>query len=154
MADNFVSYSRFTAQPSNIAAFGATVEELKGPAGKPDANPAVAPFPAPGPALSLLAMDGAGSDLQRLGEPTQPLINPYEGPQSTISQNRNALTKLSTSTLAELEKVVQASVGSDKETKGLMVDSFRRVRAMTEFIGQLNQWSESIQVRAIAASRG
>jgi len=154
MADNFISYSRFTAQPSDISAYGATVEELKGPSGKPDANPVVAPFPAPGPAMNLLALDGAGSDLQRLGQPSQPTVNPYEGPQSTISQNRNVLTKLNSGVLPELEKEVQKSVARDAETKSLMIDSFRRVRAMSEFLGQLNHWSESIQVRAIAASRG
>lgn len=154
MADNFISYSRFTAQPSNIADFGTTVEEIKGTTGKPDGNPVVAPFPAPGPALNLLALDGSGSDLQRLGQPEQPLVDPYEGPARTIGQNRNALGKLDSATLTELEKVVQSKIGSEAETKGLMLDSFRRVRAMREFLGQLNQWSEAIQVRTIAASRG
>jgi hypothetical protein len=154
MADNFVSYNRFTAQPSNISAYGATVEELKGPSGKPDANPAAAPFPAPGPAMNLLALNSSGSDRQRLGQPVQPTVNPYEGPQTTISQNRNVLSKLNSGVLPELEKEVQKSVAHDAETKSLMVDSFQRVRAMGEFIGQLNHWSESIQVRAIAASRG
>jgi hypothetical protein len=153
MADNFVSYSRFTAQPSNIASYGNTVEEIKSTAGKPDANPAVSPFTSPAPAMNLLALDGAGSDLQRLGQPTQPQVNPYEGPQTTISSNRNVLAKLNAGVLPQLEQEVQKSSARDADTKGLMVDSFRRVRAMSEFLGQLNQWSETIQVRAIAASR-
>ena len=69
MANNFVSYSRFTAMPPNIATYGATVEELKSQAGKPDANPVLSPMAASEVTQRRLSLSATGSDRMRVTPP-------------------------------------------------------------------------------------
>jgi len=88
MADNFISYSRFTALPPNISQFGVTVEEVALQKGKPDANPIHAPMAAPRVAEARLSLGANGSDRLRLENPLSPQVNPYEGPKSTLSPSR------------------------------------------------------------------
>jgi hypothetical protein len=154
MADNFISYNRFTTLPPNIADFGATVEELKSQSGKPDANPAAAPMAAPRVSRKRLSLRPAGSDEMRLSEPTEPEPDPYEGPQSVLSLSRNAARKLGGAVLGDLEKQVQVQSVLDGETRGAMLDSLRRLWAMREYMQERNQMTEGIYVRAVAASRG
>ena len=153
MADNFVSYSRFTAMPPDISRFGATVEELQLQRGNPDRNPALSPMAAPRVSMQRLFLRPRGSDQMRLAGPDEPVIDPYEGPQSTLSLSRNALRKLSGSVLVDLEAEVQASV-ADKETRNLMLDSFRRVIGLRAYLAEINKMTETIYVRSVAASRG
>ncbi|HET6344102.1 MAG TPA: hypothetical protein VFH51_04175 [Myxococcota bacterium] len=154
MADNFISYNRFTTLPPNIADFGATVEELKAQKGTPDANPAASPMAAPRVSRKRLSLRPAGSDEMRLAEPMEPEPDPYEGPQPVLSLSRNAARKLAGNVLTDLEKQVQVHSLPDAETRGAMLDSFRRILAMREYLNERNQMTEGIYVRSIAASRG
>ena len=153
MADNFISYNRFTTLPPNIADFGSTVEELKLQRGSPDRNPALSPLPIPYASLRRLFLKPRGSDQLRLGEPDEPDVDPYEGPQSTLSLSRNALKKLNGPILTDLEQMV--SGGSlTEDTRSLMQDSFRRVLGLRAYLDDINKMTENIYVRSVAASRG
>lgn len=154
MADNFISYNRFTALPPNIADYGASVEELQLQRGKADANPMLSPMPVPRVSLQRLFLKPGGSDQLRVGEPLVPVINPYEGPQSTLSLSRNALRKLNGRMLGELEEQVDVGELGDKETTGLMADSLRRVAGMRNALDDLTKMAEGVYVRSVAASRG
>lgn len=154
MADNFISYNRFTTLPPNISDFGATVEELKMQRGAPDKNPVLSPMAVPRASLRRLFLKPRGSDQLRLGEPEEPDIDPYEGPQSTLSLSRNALKKLYGNVLTELETHVQDNPAADPQTRGLMMDSFKRVLSLRAYLDEINQMTESIYVRSVAASRG
>ena len=57
MAENKISFNRFTALPNNIATYGSTPEELKLQAGTPDPNPSVSPMPSATPADVHLALE-------------------------------------------------------------------------------------------------
>lgn len=152
MANNFVSYNRFTALPNNISDYGAGLEELRLLKGKPEKNPVVAPMAAPRRSRKLLALESTGSDEMRLAEPTEPNIDPYEGPQSTLSLSRTGAQKLGGAVLGDLQSVVESMREGD--TKSLMMDSLRRVGAMRQYLGERNEMTEAIVVRSIAASRG
>jgi hypothetical protein len=154
MADNFLSYSRFTALPPNISSFGGTVEEVQLQQGKPDPNPVLSPMPETRVAEARLSLGASGSDRLRLALPLQPDVNPYEGAKSTLSMSRSAVKKLSGSVVSDLESVVQAGEGFDPNLQSLMQDSLRRVVGLSEYMGQLNQLTEQIQVRSLAASKG
>lgn len=153
MADNFISYNRFTTLPPNIADYGATVEELKLQRGAPDRNPALSPLPVPYASLRRLFLKPRGSDQLRLGEPDEPEVDPYEGPQSTLSLSRNALKKLNGPILTDLEQTVSGG-GLTEDTRSLMQDSFRRVLGLRAYLDEINQMTENIYVRSVAASRG
>ena len=154
MADNFISYSRFTALPPNISDYGATVEELQLQRGKPDANPALSPMAAPRIPAQRLFLKPRGSDQLRLGEPVEPDVDPYEGPRSVLTLTRSALRKLDSSVVAELQKLVQSGAIRDANLAALMGDSFRRVVGLREYLVQLYEMTEAIYVRSIAAGRG
>ncbi|MBI3179338.1 MAG: hypothetical protein HYZ27_06725 [Deltaproteobacteria bacterium] len=152
MADNFISYNRFTALPPVIARFGWTEEEAAAARGKPDGDPWLSPMAAPQAAESRLALAPSGSDKMRLMQPAQPEPNPYEGPKPTLVLSRSAARKLSGNVMSELTRLVQNV--DDKSLGGLMHDSLRRVAGLREYIGHLNQLAESVYVRSLAASKG
>lgn len=152
MANNFISYNRFTALPNNISDYGAGLEELRLLKGTPAKNPLAAPLAAPRRSRKLLALESAGSDEMRLAEPVEPNVDPYEGPQSTLSLSRTGAQKLDGTVLGDLQGVVESM--SDGDTKSLMMDSLRRVSAMRQYLGERNEMTEGIVVRSIAASRG
>lgn len=152
MANNFISYNRFTALPANISDYGAGLEELRLLKGRPETNPAVVPMAAPRRSRKLLALEATGSDEMRLAEPAEPQADPYEGAQSTLSLSRTSAKKLSGGVLDDLHGIVEGMQASD--TRALMLDSFRRISAMRDSLGERNEMTEAIYVRSIAASRG
>lgn len=152
MADNFVSFNRFTALPNNIADFGASVEELKALRGTPDKNPAASPMAAPAASRRALALVPAGSDTLRLAEPVEPGADPYEGARPVLVLSRSGAKKLKTGVLADLQDVVDDLAEGD--TKRLMQDSFARVHAMRDLLADRNAMTENIYMRSLAASRG
>ena len=154
MADNFISYNRFTALPPNIAQFGTTVEELQLQAGKPDPNPVASPMPETRVPDAKLALTRLGSDKLRLANPTQPLTNPYEGAKSNLALSRNALRRLQGAVIKDLDELVDSDPAIDPDLRGLMRDSLRRVAGMREYLGQLIQMTEQVYVRSLAASKG
>ena len=151
MADNFVSFNRFTALPNNIADFGSSVEELKSLRGKPDKNPAASPMAAPAASQKELALGRAGSDTLRLQEPQEPGADPYEGPRPVWVLSRVGTKKLKRGVLVDLQEAVEDMPDSD--TKSLMLDSFARVQAMRDLLSDRNVMTENIYMRSLAASR-
>ncbi len=154
MADNFLSYQRFTALPPNIAQYGNTVEELQLQAGKPDPNPLASPMPDVTVAAARLSLAPSGSDKLRLAGPAQPDVNPYEGAKPNLSLSRSAVRKLEGNVVAQLGLVVQSGRDLDPNLQTLMQDSLRRVAGMREYMEHLNQMTEFVYVRSIAASKG
>jgi hypothetical protein len=151
MADNFVSYNRFTALPNNIADYGSSVEELRALRGRPDKNPAVSPMAAPAVSQRELALNPTGSDTLRLAEPHEPGVDPYEGPRPVWVLSRLGTKKLKRGVLSDLLDVVEQL--PDGDTKSLMLDSFARVNAMGELLGERNDMTENIYMRNLAANR-
>lgn len=152
MADNSISFNRFTTLPTNIAEFGNTVDEIKLLRGKADKNPLVGPMAAPRRSRRLLSLSPAGSDEMRLEEPTEANLDPYEGPQSTLTLSRGGHKKLEAPILGALQSL--AHMLPDESTRNLMLDSFQRVERMRKYLKERNEMTESIYVRSIAASRG
>ena len=85
MAENKISFNRFTALPNNIATYGSTPEELKLQAGTPDPNPSVSPMPSATPADVHLALGRLGSDQLRFQEPVTPAPNAFENNRLNLS---------------------------------------------------------------------
>src|SRR5690606_25865582 len=105
--DNLTSFNRFTSVNPNIAMHGATVEELRSVAGKPDPDPVASPMPNAAVTDVRLALSLGGSDRLRLGNPDQPAINPYEGPKLTLVLSRSAVQKLKGNVVGELAGLIQ-----------------------------------------------
>jgi hypothetical protein len=171
MANNFVSYSRFTALPPNIADFGSTVEELKAQSGKPDANPILNPMAATEVSAKRLALSTTGSDKMRLGLPTNISINPYEGPKPASVLMRSALQKLKGGTFTALRDAVQRARKDDQGQDGqqrrdrddlpndpklleLMDDSLNRVISMNALAERTLSWITFVETMALSSSRG
>ena len=154
MADNFISYNRFTTLPPIIMRFGWTEEEAAATRGKPDPNPLHSPMPTTAVAETKLSLAPSGSDKMRLTDPTAPQANPYEGPKPTLVLSRNAVSKMSGNIIGQLQQLVQSGLVRDKNLQTLMLDSIRRVAGLREFMGHLNQMTEGIYVRSLAASKG
>lgn len=153
MADNPISYNRFTALPPNVADYGATVEELKLPRGTPDKNPAVSPLPNPRVSQRRLALKARGSDQMRLAEPQEPVVDPYEGPGSVLSLSRDALGKLAGPVLAGVREAVGHSGRVPPQVRELMMESARRAALLGDFLREQVQMAQGIQARAAAARR-
>ena len=94
MAENKISFNRFTALPNNIATYGSTPEELKLQAGTPDPNPSVSPMPSATPADVHLALGRLGSDKLRFQEPVTPAPNAFENNRLNLSVSRAATKRL------------------------------------------------------------
>lgn len=172
MANNFVSFSRFTTMPPNIADFGSTVEELKLQAGRPDANPALSPMAASEVTAKRLALSSTGSDKMRLTLPTGVQINPYEGPKPASVLMRSALTKLKGGTFTALRDAVQRARKDDGDGDGqqqrqrdqelpndpklleLMEDSLNRVISMNALAERTLNWMNLVEAMALSSSRG
>jgi hypothetical protein len=154
MPDNFLSYNRFTTLPPVIMRFGWTEEEAASTRGKPDPNPVASPMPSTAVSEVQLALAPSGSDKTRLAKPAQPQENPFEGPKMTLVLSRNAVKKMSGNVIGDLQKLVQGGVVKDSNLQTLMLDSIRRVVGMREFMAHLNQLTEGVYVRSIAASKG
>src|SRR5689334_4419063 len=107
--NNLVSFSRFTNLNPNIAQHGATAEELIRARGTPDPNPVLSPMASPAVAEARLALTRLGSDQLRLGRPSSPAQNPYEGPKRTVTLSRSAHTKLKGKVIQDLRALVKES---------------------------------------------
>jgi len=154
MANNPVSYQRFTALPPNIAQYGNTVEEVELQRGKPDANPVLSPMAQQRVSDVRLSLAPAGSDRLRLAIPTEPDQNPYEGPRSSLVLTRSALKKLNGNILGDLQEAIQTT-DLTAETKSLMNDSIRRALVgLGEYLGSSIRLTEGVYARCIAASKG
>ncbi|MBI5507922.1 MAG: hypothetical protein HY903_04105 [Deltaproteobacteria bacterium] len=154
MANNFLSFSRFTAMPPVIARFGWTEEEAAATRGKPEGDPWLSPMAKPAVAEVRLALAPGGSDKTRLNQPNAPEANPYEGPKPTLVSSRNAVKKLAGNVVGELHRLVQGGAVPDKTLQALMLDSMRRVNGLREYMDHLNQMTEMVYVRSLAASKG
>jgi len=154
MANNLVSYQRFTALPPNISQFGTTVEELELQRGKPDPDPVLSPMPQQRVADARLSLAPAGSDRLRLAIPTEPDQNPYEGPRSSLGLTRSALKKLNGNILGDLQQAIQTA-DLTPETRSLMNDSIRRALVgLGDHLGSSIKLAEGVYARCIAASKG
>lgn len=153
MADNSISYNRFTTLPPNVADYGATVEELKLARGSPHKNPAVSPLPNPRLSQRRLALKPRGSDRLRLAEPQEPQVDPYEGPGSVLALSRDALGKLAGPVLSGVQEAVGRSTQVPPQVRDLMMESARRVSLLGDFLREQVQMAQGIQARAIAARR-
>ncbi len=151
--DNFVSFNRFTSLDPNIAQHGATVEELVRARGTPDPNPLLSPMASPGVSETRLALVNSGSDRLRLGDPTQPEVNPYEGPKRTLVVSRNAVAKLRGQVIADLQALVKSGAVGTPEVRARMTDSMQRVAGMRDYIDHLNGLSESIVAHTVGAAK-
>lgn len=154
MADNFNSYNRFTALPPVIARFGWTEEEAASARGNPDPNPIHSPMAALAVPQTRLGLAPSGSDKMRLTAPASPAQNPFEGAKPTLVLSRTAVKKLSGNVIGALQQMVQSGAVSDESLQALMGDSLRRVVGLREFVDHLNQMTESVYVRSLAASKG
>ncbi|OGQ89094.1 MAG: hypothetical protein A2289_22770 [Deltaproteobacteria bacterium RIFOXYA12_FULL_58_15] len=154
MANNFLSYNRFTTLPPVIMRYGWTEEEAAATRGKPDPNPLHSPMAASAATEVKLALVPAGSDKMRLAGPGEPKQNPYEGPKMTLGLSRNAVKKLSGNVIGQLQHLVQGNAINDPNLRALMGDSIRRVVGLREYMDHLNRLTEGVYVRSIAASKG
>lgn len=146
------SFSRFEipGSPGNIAVYGYTQEEVQSQRGTPDADVRIAPMARPAVSESQLALARHGSDKTRLTRPSDPVANPYEGPKSILSLNRNARMKLRSAISGQLLQRVKVSSDSRRQ---LMNDSLARANAMTAEVEKLNEWAMFVLVRT-AEGRG
>lgn len=169
MANNFISYSRFTAMPPNIATYGSTVEELKSQAGRPDANPVLSPMAASEVTQRRLSLSTTGSDKMRLTLPTGVAVNPYEGPKPVSVLMRSALAKLRGGTFTALRDAVQRARRDPDQQQGqnqrdqlpndpklleLMDDSLNRVISMNALADRTLAWMTFVESMALSSSRG
>jgi hypothetical protein len=147
MADNFISYNRFTALPHDIAKYGSTTQELvQHTKGVVHANPAAAPDAAPRVTESVLGLQREGSDTMRLGELPVPSYNPYEGQKRDYDQIRRVLAKFDTQLLELLKHAVSAAQISP-EHKVLMEDSMRRKKYLEDFLREQLKRTQGIYNR-------
>lgn len=151
--DNLTSFNRFTSVNPNIAIHGATVEELRSVAGKPDPNPVASPMPNAAVTDVKLALSLGGSDRLRLGNPDQPSINPYEGPKLTLVLSRSAVQKLKGNVVGELAGLIQNGAVGTPELQDRMMSSLKRVGALREFMDHLNGMTEMVFAHAVGASK-
>ena len=154
MAQNLISYNRFTALPQNISAYGATAEEFAIARGNPDADPRIAPMASPQKAESALALGKTGSDKIRFSRPQETNVNPYEGPQSTLSLSRRAANKLGSAIIGQLESVVESGTVAQGQLQGQMGHSLQRVRGLADFLSYQNQLTDTIYARTLSVSKG
>jgi hypothetical protein len=147
MADNFISYKRFTALPTDIAQYGSTTQELvQHTKGAPPANPVAAPDATPRATEAVLGLHRAGSDNMRLGELPTPAYNPYEGQKRDYEQIRRVLAKFDTQLLDHLRNAV-ASANISPEHRVLMEDSMRRKKYLEDFLREQLKRTQGIYNR-------
>ena len=154
MANNQISYNRFTTLPSNIADYGQTVEEIKLQQGSPDANPVASPMPETGISDIQLALNRAGSDKARLNKPTEPVFNAYEGPKSNLSLTRSANQKLKGAVLRQLETIIDSGSIGDETLERQMGHSLKRVMGLSEFLDYQNNLTDKIYAMTLSVSKG
>ncbi len=154
MANNSISYNRFTALPANIANFGQTAEEISLQRGTPETDTRIAPMAAPAEPAQKLALDRLGSDRFRLAGPGRPVENPFEGPKSNLVHSRNAVKKLRSAVVDRLSEVVGAEDVATPALRAQMNHSLERVRGLAEFLDYQNQLTDRIYAIALGSTRG
>jgi len=154
MANNPISYNRFTALPSNIAQYGYTPEEVASQRGTPDPDPVLSPMAEAKAPNTQLALSRPGSDKLRLNQPQDPVYNPYEGQKPTLVLSRHAVTKLNGAVVGQLRSLVSSGSISDPQVKTQMEHSLKRVSALAEFLDYQNQLTDQIYARTLSVSKG
>ena len=154
MANNPISYNRFTALPSNIAQYGYTQEEVASQRGTPDPDPVLSPMAQVEKPNAQLALARPGSDKLRLNQPQDPVYNPYEGQKPTLVLSRHAVTKLNGAVVGQLKSLVASGSISDPQVKTQMEHSLKRIGALAEFLDYQNQLTDQIYARTLSVSKG
>ncbi|MEL6339863.1 MAG: hypothetical protein AAFP04_04065 [Myxococcota bacterium] len=122
--NNFSRFQVFSGGlPANISTFGYTTDEVKIQAGTPERDVRIAPMASPQVTETQLALAPAGSDLNRLASPNDPQFNPYEGPKSMLSLNRDALAKLQSPIIEQVRHIVDDLKNQGAPNADLMGDS-------------------------------
>ena len=127
MANNTISYNRFSALPANIAHYGTTSEELALQKGAPDPDPVLSPMADGVVPARQLALSRAGSDKLRLANPSQPMANPYEGRKPNLVHSRHAVTKLAGPVVEQLKNLVNTGAvveGNVQYSGSFTINSF------------------------------
>ncbi len=154
MANDLVSYQRFTTLPPNNARFGATVEELQLQRGRPDPDPSLSPLPDRRISAARLALAPAGSDRLRLAVTSAPEPDPREGPRSTLALTRRALDKLSGDVAGDLQRAIPAAAVTP-ESRAVMNDAIRRaLEGLCEHLRTSVRLAEGVHARCLAAAKG
>ena len=154
MANNPVSYNRFTTLPSNIAQYGFTAEEVASQSGAPDPDPVLSPMASTQAPNTQLALSRPGSDKLRLNQPADPVFNPHEGQKPTLVLSRHAVTKLNGAVVGQLRSLVSSGAISDSQVKNQMEHSLKRVGALAEFLDYQNKLTDQIYARTLSVSKG
>lgn len=154
MADNTISYNRFSALPSNIAHFGSTNEELALQQGAPDPDPVLSPMADQVLPAQQLALSRTGSDKLRLANPHQPMANPYEGQKPNLVLSRHAVTKLTGPVVGQLKGLVESGQVVEGNVQHQMMHSLKRVASLTSFLNQQNKMVDHIYARTLSVSKG
>jgi len=154
MANNTISYNRFSALPANIAHYGSTSEELALQKGAPDPDPILSPMADGVIPARQLALSRAGSDKLRLANPHQPLVNPYEGRKPNLVHSRHAVTKLAGPVIDQLKSLVDNGQVVEGNVQHQMMHSLKRVASLTAFLDQQNKMVDTIYARTLSVSKG
>lgn len=149
--DNMRSFSRFTSVNPNIALHGATVEELTSVKGRPAPDPVASPMANQAVTDPFLGLTRARSSL---GSPSQPAVNPYEGPMLTLILSRRAIKKLRGQVINDLGDLIESSDIVPPEIRERMANSMQRMGAMRDFIAYLNEMSDMVFAQTVGAQRG
>jgi len=154
MANNTISYNRFSALPANIAHYGTTSEELALQKGAPDPDPVLSPMADGVVPAKQLALSRAGSDKLRLANPSQPMANPYEGRKPNLVHSRHAVTKLAGPVVEQLKNLVNTGAVVEGNVQHQMMHSLKRVASLTTFLDQQNKMVDTIYARTLSVSKG
>ncbi|MBT6177662.1 MAG: hypothetical protein HOI23_10485 [Deltaproteobacteria bacterium] len=154
MANNTISYNRFSALPANIAHYGTTSEELALQKGAPDPDPVLSPMADAVVPARQLALSRAGSDKLRLANPSQPMANPYEGRKPNLVHSRHAVTKLAGPVVEQLKNLVNTGAVVEGNVQHQMMHSLKRVASLTTFLDQQNKMVDTIYARTLSVSKG
>ena len=151
MAQDPISYSRFTQLPSNISVHGSTLEEIKSARGKPDRNVALSPMAAPRRSATRLFLRPSGSDQLRMGQPAEPAGDPSETAPLALSRFRSVLVKLGGGVLADLQATVEQGAVSSPQVQQLIMDSLRRVEGLTGYLKNQYALTQGIVARQVGS---
>ena len=154
MAENKISFNRFTAFPNNIATYGSTPEELKLQAGTPDPNPSVSPMPSATPADVHLALGRLGSDKLRFQEPVTPAPNAFENNRLNLSVSRAATKRLKSPILRQMSDLIGSGQLGNEKMSMQMAHSLERVRKLSEFLDYQNKLTDAVYARTVSNARG
>jgi hypothetical protein len=151
MADDALKFNRFTALPANIAEYGATKEEFEIQKGAPDPDPILSPMPQARVSDVRLALTPSGSDMTRVARPLEPNVNPFEGARKLVVLARQAVRKLDSAVVEQLQPTIDAS--NDPNVAN-MKQSWRCAIGMREESRLLTTWAEMVEYKSLSGARG